>query len=196
MKKLLLILLFTGSIYAQDMYGLVATPANLYGYAYKDSNNTFNGTTVFTEVVTFGQSANFNSVANFNNTTNFNNTADFTGTVTLPKDILTSANDDGMITSFTGDTVTGTKQTGVITTSHFTDAVYQTHLVQLTNALITPSSVIVATVSDGTNAGGVAIIRKQDVQNGFVQWTIFNSPDGLAPNSFNGTLKINYIINP
>ncbi len=86
------------------------------------------------------------------------------------------------------------QQVGVVTTEALTTAGLASYTLTLTNSLVAATSIVFASVQQGTSSAGVPLVGLITPGTGSVTIEIRNTH---AVNAFNGTLKISFmVINP
>jgi len=98
---------------------------------------------------------------------------------------------DGTTCTSTAAACTVNKQSGVITTEALTTAAASSYTMTLTNSLITASSIVQATVWNGTNSAGQPLVGRITPGSGSATIQIFNAHASAA---FNGTIKISFVV--
>lgn len=88
--------------------------------------------------------------------------------------------------------VTLNAQLGVITSEALTTAQSATYLCTLTNSYIGTGSIVLASLSNGTNTQGTALMKSITPAAGSVAFLVVN----LHPSAeaLNGTIKISYVV--
>ncbi len=99
------------------------------------------------------------------------------------------------VTASAGGVATVNQDAGIITTQALVtagqaSATFTINCNQVNQTF--PGSVVMASVGNGTNTGGVPSVASVTTGNGVITVVIFN--EALAANVFNGTLKIAFIV--
>lgn len=98
--------------------------------------------------------------------------------------------DAGTASATTG-AATLSKQAGVITSESLTTAAGADYTLTLTNTLVAATSIVLATVHNGTNSQGVPVLRTVTPGAGSVVIIVRNTH---ASQALNGTLKIAFLV--
>jgi hypothetical protein len=101
----------------------------------------------------------------------------------------------GQATFSAGGAATLNQDAGIVTTAALTTAgqvtaTFTINCNQVNQA--TTASVVMVTVGNGTNTGGIPTVAGVTLSNSLITVVIMN--DGLVGNVFNGTLKISFIV--
>jgi len=98
---------------------------------------------------------------------------------------------DGSTATATAGAATLSKQAGVITTAALTTAAGAAYTLTLTNTLVAATSLMFASVQNGTNSQGVPRVGLITPGAGSATIQVYNDHASLA---LNGTLKISFLL--